>query len=196
MTIENALKRILSFAILAALYACSTVPQGPRDQLDERTGVTVSVVGAPIEFKHELNGAATRDFLTLVAVQRDEDGKYTALLLVYRWSVLFDTDHAAAEVAAGELLINVDGRSIELQPLPHLPAGLPEPKDLFMPDRKEPAMRAYATDLETMRLIASSHELTVRLPSESLVGSFVLFRDGRPSLQQFVQHLSESAELR
>ena len=83
-------------------------------------------------------------------------------------------------------------RSIELQPLQRLPTGLPSPKDLYVPDTTEAAMHAYATDVETMRLIATSHELTVRLPDESLSGPFALWRDGRPALAQFVKHLSGS----
>ena len=178
--------------MLAAMSACSTVPPGPRDLLDERTGVTVSVVGAPIEFKHEVNGGSAHDFLTLVAVQRDEDGQYSSLLLLYRWSVFYDAAHSSAEAGPGELLIDADGRSIELQPLPHLPVGLPGPKDLFVPDTTEAAMSAYGIDLETMRRIATSHELTVRLPKGSAIGKFELTQDGRPALQQFVQHLSGS----
>ena len=63
-----------------------------------------------------------------------------------------------AEAGAGELLLDVDGRAIDLQPLPQLPPGLPGAKDLFMPDKSQGAMRAYATDLETIRLIATSHQ--------------------------------------
>ena len=192
MTIKCALTGLLSFAILAAMSACSTVPPDARDLLDEHTGVTVSVVGAPMEFAHEASGASGHDFLTLVAVQRDEDGQYTALLLLYRWSVFYDAARSSAEAGAGELLIDADGRPIKLQPLQHLPIGLPGPKDLFVPDTTEPALSAYVTDLETMRLIATSHELTVRLPKGSPIGAFELTQDGRPALQLFLKHLSGS----
>jgi hypothetical protein len=186
MTIKCALRGFLSLAILAALSACTSVPSGPRDLLDERTGITISVVGAPIDFEHEAKGGSAHDLLTLVAAQKDDDGKYTWLILLYRWSVFYGAAPFSSAAGSGELLIDADGRSIELQPLPHLPAGLPAPKDLFVPDTTEGALRAYGTDLETMRLIASSHELTVRLPQESPIGSYTVWHDGRPALEQFL----------
>jgi hypothetical protein len=190
MTIKCAIRGFLLSAVLAAT-ACSSLPPAPRDLLDDRTGITVSVVGAPIEFSHELDSVAAHDLLTLVAIQRDDDGKYTTLLLVYRWSVFFAPfAPVASEAASGKLVIDIDGHSIDLQPLPHLPRGLPQAKDLFVPDTKEGAMRAYDIDLETLKLIATSHELTVRLPKESPVGSYTVWHDGRPALGEFVKHLA------
>ena len=58
------------------------------------------------------------------------------------------------------------------------------------PEIAESAMRAYVTDLETMRLISTAHQLTVRLPKESPIGSFTVWHDGRSALGQFVRHLS------
>jgi hypothetical protein len=59
-------RKLLSFTILAEISACSTLPPGPHDLLDERTGVTVSVVGAPIEFTHEPNEGSAHDFLRIL----------------------------------------------------------------------------------------------------------------------------------
>jgi hypothetical protein len=201
MATRCALKRFLSIAMLVAVAACTSVPPGPRDLLDEHTGATVSVVGAPITFARAPNGQAparepnangqtSHDFLTLVAIQKDDDGKYSQMLLLYRWSVFFGPVSSSPEPSAGALIVEIDGRSIELQPLKQLPAGLPSAKDLFVPDTTEAAMHAYLTDGETMRLIATSHELTVRLPEESLSDPFTLWRDGRPALAQFVKQLS------
>jgi hypothetical protein len=192
MVIKRALKGFLSFTILAAMAACSSLPISPRDLVDDRTGITVSVVGAPIELERDPNGVAAHDFLTLVAIQQDNDGKYTALILLYRWAVYYGGAPFAQGAGSGELLIDVDGHSIDLQPLPRLPDGLPKPKDLFVPDTTESAMRAYVTDLETLRLISTSHELIVRLPKETPMGSFTVWHDGRQALAQFVKHLSGS----
>jgi hypothetical protein len=192
MVIKFFLRGFLLFTLLAATAACSSLPTGPRDLLDERTGVTTSLVGAPLEFDHESNGATAHDSLTLVATQKDDGGKYTTLILLYRWSVFYGAAPFTPEPGSGELLIDVDGHSIDLQPLPRLPVGLPQSKDLFVPDTTEGAMRAYVTDLETLRLIATSHELTVRLPKESPIGSYTLWHDGRAALGEFVRHLSGS----
>ena len=185
-------KGFLALTMLAAVVACSSLPQGPRDLLDERTGATVTVVGAPITFVRQPNGQPSKDFLTLVAIQKDDAGKYTQLLLLYRWSTYFVPVSSSPQDHGEELLIDIDGHSIELQPLHGLPAGLPRPKDLFVPETTEAAMRAYVTDLETMRLIATSHELTLRLPQESLNDQFLLWQDSRPALAQFVKQLSGS----
>jgi len=190
MTSQFALRGFLWFAMLVAVAACSSMPPNPRDLLDEHTGATVTVVGAPITFALQPDGKSSDGFLTLVAIQKDDTGKYTELLLLYRWSVFFGSVSSSPQDSAGELRVEIDGHSIDLQPLQRLPAGLPSPKDLFVPDTTEAALRAYVTDLETMRLIAASHELTVRLPQESPSGPFVLWHDGRPALAQFVKQLT------
>jgi hypothetical protein len=192
MASQDALKPFLSFAMLVAVAACSSVSPGPRDLLDEHTGVTVTVVGAPITFARQPNFQPSQDFLTLVAIQKDDAGKFTDLLLLYRWSADFGPVSSSPEDNGGKLLIEIDGRSIELQPLPRLPAGLPKPKDLYVPQTTEAAMRAYVTDLETMRRIATSHDLDLRLPQESISDPFKLWGDSRPALAQFVKQLSGS----
>lgn len=192
MASQYALRRLLAFTMLAAVVACSSLPPSPRDLLDEHTGATVTVVGAPITFVRRANEQSSPEFLTLVAIRRDDDGKYTEQLLLYRWSVFFGGVSSSPEGNVGELQIEIDGRSLELQPLQRLPTGLPSPKDLFVPDTTEAAMHAYVTDLQTMRMIATSHELTVMLPQDSSTVPFMLLRDGRPALAQFVKQLSGS----
>jgi hypothetical protein len=192
MASQCALKGFLSFTMLAAVAACSSLPSGPRDLLDVHTGATVTVVSAPITFARQPNGQSSQDFLTLVAIQKDDAGKYTELLLLYRWFANFGPVASSPEDRGGELLIDIDGHSVELHPLPQLPTGLPKPKDLYVPETTEAVMRAYVTDLDTMRLIATSHELNLRLPQETLNDPFNLWRDSRPALAQFVKQLSGS----
>jgi|SRR5580704_13705817 hypothetical protein len=190
MASHRAFRGFLSSAMLAAVAACSSLPSGPRDLLDEHTGATVTVVGAPLEFVRRPNEQSSPQFLTLVAIRRDDDGKYTQLLLVYRWSVLYGPVASAPEQSVGDLVIDIDGHSMQLQPLPQLPTGLPSPKDLFVPDTTAAAMHAYVIDVDAMRMIATSHELTVTLPQESLSGPYMIWHDGRPALAQFVNQLS------
>jgi hypothetical protein len=185
-TIRDALRSLPLIILVTALAACATLPPAPKDLLDDHTGVTTTVVGAPIEFGGQFTHSA-HDFLTLVATQQDNDGKYTTLLLLYRWSAYYDP---AAAPGSGILSINIDGNSIDLQPLERLPPGLPTPEDLFVPDRKEPALRAYVTDLDTLKRIAMSHDLIVQVSSESAQDPYSISKDGRPALEQFVKHLS------
>ena len=190
MTNRFAGARRLSFMMLAALAACSSLPPNPRDVLDESTGATVTIVGAPITFSGEPDTESAHDYLTLVAVRTDEAGRFTELLLLYRWSGYLRPAPGSTGKSAGELLIEIDGRTLELQPLQRLPAGLPKPKDLFVPDATEGDLTAYVTDVETMRLIATSRELSARVPQEAGSAPFKLWRDGRPALAQFVKQLS------
>jgi hypothetical protein len=191
MSSQHVLRGFLAFTMLVAVAACSSLPTSPpRDLLDEHTGATVTVVGAPIQFARPPNGDAYQDVVTLVAIQKDNDGKYTDLLLIHHWSVSPGAASPSPDQRLEELQIQIDGHAMQLQPLPRLPDGLPKPKDLFVPDAKEAAMRAYVTDLATLRLIATSHELTVSLPQDSLNAPFMLWHDGRPALAQFVEHLS------
>jgi hypothetical protein len=182
-------KGFLSFTMLVALAACSSLPHGPRDISNEHTGATITVVGAPITLSIAHNDQPSHGYLTLVAIQKDDAGKYSDLLLLYRWSVLYGAASSSPQENGAELQIEIDGHSIDLQPLPQLPAGLPSPKDLYVPDTSAAALSAYVTDLETMRLIATSHELTVTLPRDSVSGPFEIRGDGRPALVEFVKHL-------
>jgi len=184
----------VTLAALTCVAACSNLPPSPRDLLDEHTGVTVTTVGAPLDFarvSYEAANSTTHDYLTLVALRIDNAGKYTELFLLYRWSAAFSGMPAPPDGSTGKLIIDIDEHVIELQPLERLPAGLPRTKELFAPETADVVTRAYVTDLETMGLIASSRKLTARLPQESLNASFSLWRDGRPALARFVKQLSE-----
>jgi len=190
-------KRISATAWLAFLAACSDVPPGPHNLLDEHTGVTLSVVGAPTLFArvHREAVGPVRDYLTLVAVQKDNAGKYTELLLLYRWSAFYQGAQGASPAtapSAERLLIEVDGQSIELQALDRVPTDIPRPKDLFVPETSDVAMNAYLTDFETLKRIAMSHQLLIRLPQDPLDAPFSVWRDGRPALAQFVKEWSGS----
>src|ERR1700689_1910811 len=95
MASKCALRGFLSFTMLAAVAACSSLPTSPRDLLDEHTGATVTVVGAPIQFARPPNGGAYQDVVTLVAIQKDDDGKYSDLLLIHHWSTSFSAESSS-----------------------------------------------------------------------------------------------------
>jgi hypothetical protein len=178
------------------LAACSTPPSAPRAILDEHSGLTINAVSAPLLFGriHRDVKSAARDYVTLVAAEADNAGKYTQLFLMYRWSRSFDGQASQPEQNVGTLVVVADGREIVMEPLDRMPIDLGDNKDLFLPASYLTAKYAYLTNFETMRAIASSHELSVKLPKEHDAPDtpFSLLGDGRAALAQLVSQLNGS----
>jgi len=184
---------LLACALSAVLAACSTGPSAPRALLNEHTGVTINAVSEPIVFARVRDDNLTHECVTLVAAEKDEAGKYTELLLLYRWTLSAHGDaHAPLPRDAGRLQIDVDGRAIELQPLSQLPIAASELKNLFPPTAGDYVSYAYRTEFATMQQIASSHDLSVHLPQETPDLAFSLWRDGRPALAELLKQLNGS----
>jgi hypothetical protein len=180
-------------AWLLAMPGCSNLPPAPQSLLQEKTGATITVVGAPISFARVSSDASAsmRDYVTLVAVEQDVAGKYTQMFLLYRWSTSIRGEPAPPPtLGSGAVLIRADERDIALQPLEQIPIDLSAREQLFMP-YAHAITRAYATDFATMRLIASSHNLSLRLPQEPVEAAFPLWRDGRAALEQFLKELNQ-----
>jgi hypothetical protein len=181
---------------LLALAGCSSLsagPPSPHSLLDEKTGVTLTVVSEPISFARVSidASASARDYVTLVALEQDIAGKYTELLLLHRWSTAIRGPADVPAVSAGTLLIQADEHEIALQPLERLPIDLSAREQLFLPNSPDAITRAYVTDFATMRLIAGSHDLSVRLPGGASDAPFLMWRDGRPALLQYLKELSQ-----
>jgi hypothetical protein len=191
MVSRYALTALVPILVLEVLAACSSVPPAPRQLLDEKTGVTMTVVASPMLFARVRNAASAsgHDYVTLVTLENDNAGKYTELLLMYRWSISLPPPN---KDGTGRLLIQADGHAIEMQPLERIPIDMSRSKDLFVPENVDVVTRAYPIDFETMRLIAMSHDLTVSLPDEPADAAFWLWRDGRPALAQLVKQLTGS----
>jgi hypothetical protein len=186
--------RIVAMSLLLAIAACESAPPAPRALLNENTAVTLTIVAEPLLFARvrSVTTDAGHDFATVVAVEKDDGGKYTDLLLLYRWSIPSYGGPPAPEESAGRLLIEADGHEIELQPLDGMPIDLSRRKELFLPEHVDVVMHAYASDFQTMRLIAASHDLTLRVSQDPLNAPFWLWRDGRPALALFVSQLNGS----
>jgi hypothetical protein len=78
-----------------------------------------------------------------------------------------------------------DGREIELQPREQLPVSLSRRKQLFVPEVGAVIAHAYKVDVATLRHLAASREVTVRMAQEQLDTPFELWEDGRVALAQF-----------
>jgi type IV pilus biogenesis protein CpaD/CtpE len=178
----------LLFAAGAALAGCANEPQrAPAELLDEQTGATLVVVTEPLVLaRARLDVAANaRDYLTVVAVEANRSGNYTQYLLVHRWSTV---DRRMAELpaeSAGRLIIEADGRTLELKPLQPMPAALVRRDRVHLPADADVVSWAYDVDLATLAYIAGSQQIRARLPDEPLDSPFTLWADGSAALRAF-----------
>jgi hypothetical protein len=190
---NNNLRRPGAIVLLSAalsLTACQSVPDtGPRELLDERTGATLIVVSKPLIFARVRTDVAAnaRDYLHLVAVEADRSGKFTSYLLAHYWSTVDRRMSALPDKAAGKLVLQADGREINLIPMTPMPAAFESRTDLHAPRAAEAVTWVYAADLPTMLYIAESRDLSLRLADESLPVPFVIWSDGREALREFAQ---------
>jgi hypothetical protein len=118
-------------------------------------------------------------------VEVDISGKYSDYLLLYRWSTVDPRMSPPPALSQGELKILAEGREVDLKPLEHLPVSLSRRKQLHVPDQGAVIAHAYKVDAATLRFIATSRELTVRMPQEQLDMPFKIWEDGRMALSQF-----------
>jgi len=184
----------LSVTLIAALIvlpACSGVQRAQSQEIfDEQTGNTLLVVAKPLVFARARTDVAAyaRDYATLVAVEVDISGKYSDYLLLYRWSTVDPRMSPPPDPSEGELKILAEGREIDLKPQEQLPVSLSRRKQLHVPDQGAVIAYAYKVDAATLRFIASSRELTIRMPQELLDTPFRMWEDGRMALAQFAAH--------
>jgi hypothetical protein len=164
-------------------------PRASNEIFDEQSGNTLVVVPKPLVFARERMDVAAhaRDYATLVTVEIDQSGKYSEFLLLYRWSTVDRRMSPPPDPEAGELKILADGRVIDLMPLEQVPIGLSRRRELHLPEHGDVITHAYRIDVPTLRFIAESREIAVRMPQESLDTPFAIWEDGRSALGQFLQ---------
>ncbi|HWY96440.1 MAG TPA: hypothetical protein VNX69_14685 [Steroidobacteraceae bacterium] len=180
---------ILALATLSASACANPPPRDPHEIFDEQSGNTLLVVPKPLVFARERRDVAAheRDYATLVAVEIDQSGKYSEYLLLYRWSTVDRRMSPPPDLEAGELKILADGRIVDLTPLERVPIGLSQRRELHVPEHGDIVTHAYPIDVSTLRFIATSRELGVRMPQESLDTPFTIWEDGRSALGQFLE---------
>jgi hypothetical protein len=180
----------ISFVLaLMALSGCTQTRSADSLEIyDEQTGNTLSVVRAPLVFARDRTDVAAhaRDYVTLVTVEVDHSGEYRDYLLAYRWSTVDRRMSAPSDPQAGQLEILTDGRAITLTAVEQMPISVSRP-ELRVPKHAHAVTHAYRIDVATLRYIAMSRELTVRLPQEALDTPFKIWSDGRTALGQFVK---------
>ena len=182
--------RLAFIAALLTLGACAaTHPPRPVEMIDERSGSTLMVVARPLIFARERTDVAAnaRDYATLVAVEIDDAGRYSDYLLLYRWSTVDPRMSPAPDPERGEVHILADGRDIAMSPLPQIPIGLSKRRELHLPAHAQVVAYAYTADGATLRYLAASSRLLLRLPQERLDTPFTLWQDGRRALEAFLE---------
>jgi hypothetical protein len=179
----------LILTVLLLLAACTaSPPAGRKSLLDPQSGNTLLLVARPLVFARQRSDVAAfaRDYATLVAVEMDVAGNYSDYLLLYRWSTVDKRMSAPPDAGSGELQIEADGRNLVLMALARLPVGVEARSELYYPAHAEVVSFGYKVDVATLRFIALSQHLAVRMPQEALQIPFSLREDGRASLAQFV----------
>jgi hypothetical protein len=182
--------RVVLMLAVTALAACATRPQTASEEIfDEENASTLLVTAKPLVFARDRSDAAAhaRDYATLVAVEIDISGDYSQYLLLYRWSTVDKRMSPPPSQSEGALRIFADGRAIDLKPTDKLPVNFAQRRELHVPKHDDVVPRGYKIDVGTLRFIATSRELLVRMPQEQLGTPFRLYEDGRAALVQFLE---------
>jgi hypothetical protein len=182
--------RAVLLMVLTALASCASRPPAASQEIfDESDASTLLVVARPMVFARERSDLAAhaRDYATLVAVEIDISGDYSDYLLVYRWSTVDRRMLPAADPAGGAMRIVADGRVFDFKPVDKLPVNFAQRRELHMPKRDDVVPRGYKVNAETLHFIATSEDLTLRMPQEPLDTPFTLFEDGRRALLEFLK---------
>ncbi len=156
---------------------------------DESDASTLLVTAKPIVFARERSDLAAyaRDYATVVAVEIDISGEYSDYLLVYRWSTVDRRMLPPPDPAGGALRIVADGRTFDFRPVDKLPVNFAQRRELHIPKHDDVVPRGYKVDAEILHFIATSQDLTLRMPQEPFDASFKLFEDGRRALLEFLK---------
>lgn len=186
-------KLLLTLLLGVQLAACASVPPpAPAGFLDEDTGVTLTVVAKPLVLARDRRDVAAhaRDYVTLVAVERNQTGRRNLVLLAYRWSTIDRRVNPQADADARALVLVADGRDIRLQPVSDvLPSELRPRPQLLQPDVTDVAAIAYRVDEATLRYLADSQRISAFYADARGALPFALWADGRAALKLFTQSL-------
>jgi hypothetical protein len=182
--------RAVLLLVLTALASCASRPPAASQEIfDESDASTLLVVAKPMVFARERSDLAAhaRDYATVVAVEIDISGDYSDFLLVYRWSTVDRRMLPPPDPAGGAMRIVADGRVFNFKPVDKLPVNFAQRRELHMPKHDDVLPRGYKVDAETLRFIANSEDLSLRMPQEPLDAPFQLFEDGRRALLEFLK---------
>jgi hypothetical protein len=182
--------RAMLLMVLTALASCASRPPAASQEIfDESDASTLLVVAQPTVFARERSDLAAhaRDYATVVAVEIDISGEYSDYLLVYRWSTVDRRMLPPPDPAGGAMRIVADGRVFDFKPVDKLPVNFAQRRELHMPKHDDVVPRGYKVNAETLQFIATSEDLSLRMPQEPFDVPFKLFEDGRRALLEFLK---------
>jgi hypothetical protein len=185
-------RTLLLCAALLATGCTSLPPPAASSYLDENTGITLTVVDAPLVLARERREVAAnvRDYLTIVGAARNQSGKVSTVLLVHRWTTIDDDARAVAVAPDAQLVIVADGRDLHLRPLPQLPRefSADNPR-VLRPKVDRVQTTAYAVDAATLDFIGNSRQVIAWYEPAADPRSYSLWQDGRNALRRLAEEL-------
>jgi hypothetical protein len=165
----------------------------PHEVLDEQSGVTLIVVQRPILFARARTDVAVnaRDYLTLVAVEEDRSGKYTGWLIAHQWSTVDPRMEDGMATVRSRLHIIADDRELSFTRAEPDPLILARGDLLFAPRGARARSAAFAVDDATLRFIAASSHLMLRIGDDALAPAYGVWEDGREALQGLLAEVGQ-----
>ena len=183
---------LLGFLIALGLPgAAAADAEAVREYVDEVTAVSVTVTTNSLVFARERTDLAVnaRDYVTLAPLEINRTGRRAYFWSGYVWTTI-DRRGRTPVIAADERLVLIaDGRPM---PLRQASASLHD-QGVGQPPTPIPVRTAqpvlFEAQPEEIAYVAHARELRVVLVSESASESFVLWKDARRGLLDFVERL-------
>lgn len=189
-------RRVPVSVAAVTLLGCSALPPPQAAQfLDERTGISLTVVDRPIVLARERRDIAAhaRDYLTLVAAERNAAGQKQLILLVHRWSTIDRRVVSDSNLDRQELVLIADGRDVKLIPLTSiLPTEFTQSEKLWRPPVTEAATTAYRLDRQLLLFLASSAKISAFYSSSDIQLGYTIWQYDRAALQRFIDAIGPS----
>jgi hypothetical protein len=182
--------RLVCLLLLPSLAACASLPEPhPVEFFDEQSAVTLTVVDAPWLLARERRDIAAnaRDYLTLVAAERNQAGQYTLALVVHNWSTIDARVNDDLAPESAPLVLVADGRDFRPARLATLPREFAGRSGrLWEPDVSRYATLAFAIDAATLRFLASSIDVYAYFDAPGGAAPYREWRDGRAPMLRLI----------
>jgi hypothetical protein len=185
------LMRWVHWLAYLCIAACAS-SGGVQQQLDERTGATLTWMDTPWVFAHERPEIAVnlRDYANLYAVDVNKSGKHRLFVLVHEWSTVDARGQKRIEALSYDLL--VDDRVVHLQPTSQAPQQLGIGKSIDLPSGTFVRDAYCPISLEDLRAVTLGRQVSLRAASDIGITHYETWKEARRELSTFLAALSSS----